>query len=552
MNDKVVNLISSAPKTSGVYKFKDEFNKIIYIGKAKNLKNRLKSYINYKDTTNPRLKSLYNKIENLEYEETDSEYEALLYESQLIKKFMPRYNVLLKDDKNYPYIKIDLHKPWPYLELARKISEDKALYFGPFPEASVIKQVLKILNKSFPLIKCRKTKFLNTNPCLNYQINRCVAPCAGLVSKSKYKKIVTSVIDILKGKKDSVIKEMERAMWGYSDAKDFESAIEIRNKVVSLKKFLDSQPLIIDKKIDFDFLYRPIISESSSTAELRSNISVLAFVRNGILLGQKVAFQIETKEELGAMLVRYYEDSNDIKQLLVEPRTIGKVYKDYLKEKGLRLKKYKTILDIEEIKKIESILDARLLQTKIRQDKKQEKEKAFITWIRDLTDRKIKRDFKIEVYDMSHLAGTEPVGAKVSFNNFEENKSNYRRYKIKNAKGGDDYGMMKEVLERRLKSRDTDPLPDIMLIDGGKGQLSKVYKIIKKEKILLLSIAKDKTRSKALSKDKIYIKITDKILGPYNPPEIVLQVLKRIRDESHRFVISYGRKRQNKINFKNK
>jgi len=544
MDDRVKSTIKEAPNAPGVYIFKNSDGIVIYVGKAKSLKNRLKNYVT-KDA-DVKLSALQGNITSLEVIRTASEVEALILESNLVKKYKPRYNIQLKDDKAYPYIKINIKRDWPRLEFVRRVNPDGALYFGPYTSSNVLRGLLSVLNKAFPLRKCADTVFRAAKrPCLNYEIGRCLAPCCGLIKREEYQGILDAVISVLKGNTDTVIKALEKEMLMASDSLDFEEAAKAREKMKALNDLAQGLSVLIpgdERDID-------VISATQNDNLIAFNVM---FVRKGALIGQaNFAFDAGNMLEAATrFLVDYYMRNMVPDEILLPFEIKDEALLDLIKKRAL--KKVKILVRAsKELKKVKLLSEQNLelyVKNYSGQDSKWNAISAELAKFLGVSGP----IFSVECFDMSNISGTGCVGAKVRFDAGKPSKDSYRKYKIKGDFKGDDLKMMQEVLSRRLKRVEEEPLPDLVLIDGGKTQLKAVYSVFSKYGIVkngLCSIAKDKALSRGLSKDKIYHIDADGLITRLSVSQSLLNFLKLIRDEAHRFVISYHRDLRDKRSF---
>lgn len=532
MNDKVKAIISGAPKTPGAYMFKNTEGRVIYVGKAKDLKNRLKSYLQYKSSDDVKLRALGENICGLEIIRTENELEALILESNLVKKHKPRYNVLLKDDKAYPYIKIDVKKDWPRPEIVRRFYDDKAMYFGPYTSTRALNNIVSVINKAFPFRKCKDAVFSSAKrPCLNYEIGLCMAPCQGLIEKRDYLGIMDGVISILKGKLSEVISELEKEMTLASDNLEFEEASKIRERLKALYMLSRGQSVVMPndpRNID-------IISMGDYDGKHMFNI---LYVRNGMLLGQSnisVLGEGDKDEVLKRFLVDHY-----VKNMLPDLISIPFEIKDKTVLELLKTKvSFRASKEIKNMREIgEHNLEEYMNNLSAKTDRWEKAAKELKKVLKLSSEPET-----IECYDMSNISGQHAVGVKVLFDKGLSFKSGYRKYKIKGDFRGDDLKMMKEVVSRRLLHIEDEPLPDIMLIDGGRTQLSAVKEAMEdsgKGVFGLVAIAKDKDHAKGSSQDKLYVERKGDFYK-LGVTDDTLNFMKMIRDEAHRFAISYYR-----------
>lgn len=510
------SLINIAPKTYGVYILKNINSQIIYVGKARNIFKRLKNYLNADDL---KTKLIVENAFSADFIITTNETEALILESNLIKKHQPRYNILLKDDKAYLYIAIDEKKDFPNLELIRKKNKNK-LCIGPYTSGQKLKNLIRLVNKIFPLRKCKDNVFkIAKKPCVYYQIKMCKAPCVNLINKSEYKEILKKVIHVLKGNTKNIIEETKNEMLRASNNLEFENASILRDKINDLLILNEKQNVIFNNQSDIDFITFRTFNDFHLI-----NILIL---RNGMIIGQNnYSFDINyTAQEITArFLVDYYikniipkriilnfEITDDIK-LFLNTASISLSFSKYEKLKAIienNISEYSSKLFLDVNKKLANAL--RLLEL-----------------------------YKIECYDMSNTSGSNCVGARATYINGQKIKNLYRTYNIKTDAKSDDLKMMSEVLTRRMKDLD-DSLPDLILIDGGKTQINAVKNIIR-DKCKIISIAKEKSANKL---DKIYDLTNDKITKLNLEDDLVLYLM-QIRDETHRFVLNFHRKKRGK------
>lgn len=547
LQDKLVN-VSPDP---GVYLMKDSGGKVIYVGKARSLKKRLASYFSksFDCAFQMDLKTgvLIQKIADFETIITGSEKEALLLEATLIKRYRPRYNVILKDDKRYPSLRLDIKNPYPNLTIVRKIEKNGTLYFGPFTSSGAVQKTLKVIHKTFKLRKCKKKNFKNrSRPCINYQMGSCLAPCCLDVDKNTYNEIVKEVVLFLKGKTPELIHKIKQEMVSAADIQDYEKAAVLRDKMFALEQTLEKQVAITN-----DFKDRDVLGIVGSQ---EASLIMILFIRSGILIGTRHFSFIETmstvSEMVGAFIRQYYEKAPFIPKEVLVPILPDDVY--LLEELLSEIKGQK--VNIRVPKRGEK---ARLVQMASHNAENSFRElKASNAKDMDMLDRlrqKLKMDHipkRIECFDNSSISGQAAVAGMVVFENGQPKKSSYRKYTLKTATAKDDYACMAEVLQRRYgKGETTEPYPDLLMVDGGKGQLQIAVSVITslklEQKFQLISIAK-KNEKKGDIQDKIYKP------GQVNPINLgregdLMLFLERIRNEAHRFAVSFHRKRRDKI-----
>ncbi len=530
----------------GVYLMQDTAGDVIYIGKARNLKKRLASYFKNSGPPDVKINILVNKISDFETVITRTEKEALILESNLIKRHKPRYNVVLKDDKRYPSLRIDLNEKYPNFSIVRKIGQDDALYFGPFASAQAVRETLRIINKTFKLRKCRAKEFrTRTRPCLHCQMEGCLAPCCLDVDPVVYREQVSDAIMFLRGKTPNLIRKVKKQMTAAAQAQEFERAARLRDKIYALERTVEKQIAVTT-----DFKDRDVLA-SARSAEY-SVVTVLS-VRGGFLTGSRHYDFSEivsaAPEMMAAFIRQYYERHPFIPDELLVSTDVADA--DLTEEwlRGVRKKKVKIL----QPKRGEKLRLVNMAEINAKNELKN------LTAVRsaelDLLlrlQKKLKTNRipqRIECFDNSNISGTDPVAAMVVFENARANKAGYRKYRIKTVTEHDDYAYMKEVLERRFgKEEASKPYPDLLMVDGGKGQLNIALAVIKElnlgGKFELIGIAK-KDETKGETRDKIFKP------GRANPLSFgregdLLLFLQRIRDEAHRFAITYHRKRRQK------
>lgn len=546
----ITDKLSRVSSEPGVYLMKDRVGEIIYVGKARNLKKRLTSYFTKPVQPDIKTSVLVKKIESFDTILTASEKEALILESTLIKRYRPRYNVFLKDDKRYPSIRLDTSHPYPSLTIIRKIKKDGSMYFGPFVSSTAVRQTLKMINKTFKLRKCKAGAFkTRTRPCLNSQMQRCLAPCCNYVDGNVYGEIVKEVILLLKGRTSDLIRKIKKEMISAADNQDYETAAVLRDKIFALEKTVEKQVVV-----STDFIDRDVIGIAGSY-EL-SLITVL-IVRGGFLLGTRKFTFSETmstySEIIGTFIRQYYEKEPFIPREILTPILLedSALIEEFLK--NIKKKRVSIMWPRRGEK-------AKLLEMADRNADVNLKEHiASLSTDMEMLAR-LKKKIKlnrlperIECFDNSSISGKQPVAGMVVFEKGKSKKSSYRRYKINTVYKHDDYAYMDEVLRRRYgKGEKAKPYPDLLIVDGGKGQLNIAVSVVKDLKIEgrfdIIGIAK-KDEKKGEVQDKIYKP------GRVNPINFgkevdLLLFLQRVRNEAHRFAISFHRKRRGKTSIR--
>lgn len=534
--------LKEIPQAPGVYLFKSRRGEVLYVGKAKDLRARLSAYVKG-PLLSPKLERLIENTENIEYFLTDTEKAALLLEANLIKKYRPKYNVLLKDDKNYPLLRIPIKEEYPRLQIVRKRKKgDQALYFGPFTSARGLREILKLLSKTFPLRKCSLSEMKRRKtPCIYYQIKKCLAPCVNSIPEEEYKKLVEGVIEFFQGKGRELIKKLEEEMHRLSENLEFERAAFLRDRIEDLKKVLETQAVVLDTPLDLDLW--------EYKKENTNEYFIVLYVRYGYLYGFQT-FQI--KNPLG--------EKPALKEVILQFYMEGKIIpeKIFLPEKPEEKEELESILSElsgKEIKILESLQDEKIkilkalalknLENFIFSEKRREK-----PWYAGLSEELVEvlrlshEPRWVEAIDLSQFYGTARVGAIVCFFEGEPEKSRYRHYHIK-GEGKDDYAMLYEVVYRRLKrGLEENNLPDLILIDGGKGHLETALRAgedLEVKEVEFRAIAKNEKRQP----EKLYIP------GRKNPlflPKYkeVYHFIGRIMNEAHRFAKTFAEKTKEK------
>lgn len=504
--------VETLPNNPGCYLFKDDYDKILYIGKAKNIKKRVKSYFQ-KDILDPKTKNLVKNIDSVDIIVTDNEFEALILENNLVKKHQPKFNIDLKDAKSFAYIQL-AKEDFPRVILSRrKIGYGK--FYGPFVSAQERDYILHFLRKTFTLRTCKK---MPKKPCLRYHIKLCDAPCINLISKKDYNKKIENVKLILSGKTNKLLKRLDKEMNSASGMLDFEKAIMTRNQITAITHLTERQNMQRTKKYDEDILNYTIKDDKAYL--------ILFNIHKGTLVN-KNEFVFDFHDEfLEEFIVRYYSESPIPKEVII-PKVVSDATSTFLSKE----KKSKVTITVPKRGEKKQLLSLVLKNIEI----------AFFSDTKKVDELKKKLLLQetprvIECFDISHISGTSTVGSMVQFRNGKPDKNNYRRFKIRTVEGIDDFAAISEVVRRRyyrLKKEDTE-LPNLIVIDGGKGQLnSAIHELEELDlKIPIVSIAK--------KLEEIYIP------GETQPVHLdekdkALQFIREMRDESHRFAIKYNR-----------
>ena len=555
--------IKATPTKPGVYSFRDASGTILYVGKAASLRNRVRSYFADPSSLPFKLRSLMAKVAEYEYVVTDSEQEALILENTLIKRHKPRYNVRLKDDKTYPFIKIDLKEEFPRVYFTRRREEkDGARYFGPFASASSVRKTLDLIKKLFPYRSCTKTiTGTDPRPCLDYYIHRCVAPCIGVASAEEYRKVIDQVTLFLEGKQDTVVRDLKHRMKDASEKLQFERAAILRDQLRAIERVSQSQKVVSD-----------LLKNEDAIALARSQDEALVeifFIREGKLVGRDHFIMEGTQDEgdsqiLASFLKQFYDSASYIPPLILlqhapEDTTLIRSWLESKRDGKVQLR-------------VPHQGERRQLVDMVAENASQGLAQHRAKWMADsdaisqaIEELQEQLNLpnpprRMECYDISNIHGTNPVGSMVVFEDGRPKPAHYRRFKIKTVEGIDDYAMMQEMLRRRFgrmrkggengskaaagKGRQGSEswgiVPDLVLIDGGKGHLSAALQVM-----LEMGVADIPLASIAKQHEEIFRPdSSESIILPRSSQALYL--VQRLRDEAHRFAITYHRKLRKK------
>ena len=548
--------LKNLPEKPGVYIMKNSLGEIIYVGKAKVLKNRVRSYFQNSKNHSEKVKVMVKNISEFEYIVTDSEMEALILECNLIKKYSPRYNIALKDDKFYPFIKITTNDDFPRVFVTRKYAKDGAKYFGPYTNATAVYETINLINKIFPIRTCKlliKENGEKVRPCLNYHIKKCVAPCAGYVKKEEYAEMINDIMDILNGKDKTIVNSLKAEMEEASMNLEFEKAAKLRDKILAIDSIVEKQKIFKTMEGDEDFI-------NIYQDEIDSCIQVF-FSRDGKIIGRehfifKNTAYDKISEVLEEFITSFYGGTAKIPKTIYLPEiedyeliedflTIKRGAKAWVKvpQKGQK----KDMLEM-----VKNNAKITLEQFKDKFFKEKEVNRITLEELRDLLDLE-QSPFRIESYDISNIQGVDSVGTMVVFEEGRAKNSDYRRFKIKSVKGANDYDSMREILERRfshgleeikkIQERQLNfskgkfsSFPDLIMMDGGKGQVNVALEVLEKLNISipvcgLVKDDKHQTRGIIYNNKELII----------NRNSNLMQMIRRIQDEVHRFAITYHR-----------
>lgn len=541
MTEIVEEKLKLLPDSPGVYIMKNEAGKVIYVGKAVVLKNRVRQYFQSNKGHSPKVRVMVSKIADFETILTGSEMEALILECNLIKKYRPRYNISLKDDKTYPYVKVTLAEKYPRVMITRRIMKDGARYFGPYTQVGAVHESLKLLRRLFPMRTCKHMDV--DRPCLEYHIKRCVAPCTGEVNPEEYKKMVDAVCLFLEGRTEIVEKRLEEQMMDAAENLRFEEAARLRDQLHAVQKVAEKQRIVTGS------------GDQDAIGMSRSEIGVcvqIFFIRSGKMIGREHFLLSGSEEEsdsdvLSAFLKQYYHRAAFIPHEILLPMEVSEqqVIGEWLTEK----KGSKVYVEVPQRgTKHDIVMMAENNAAKYLSD-----EAARIKTSNEQTEGAVRElgeylgmkqlPWRMECFDISHIQGSETVASMVVFEGGIPNKSAYRRFKIKSAEGKpDDFLSMREVTTRRYGKKDVEDMPDLIIIDGGKGQLSSALEIIRGAGHTAVPVI-------GLAKQFEWIFVEGKsepVILPRNSQALFL--MQRIRDEAHRFAITYHRSLRGKRN----
>ena len=557
-SEQLKSLVKTLPESPGVYLMKNVKDKIIYVGKAKNLKTRVRTYFNQLQDHSTKTRFLVSHITDIDYILTKTEVEAFLLEASLIKKHRPRYNIRLKDDKAYPYIRIDVTHPFPRLYLSRRVQNDGSVYFGPFSSGFAVRETIRFLSHTFKIRDCTDNFFKSRKrPCIAYQIERCTAPCVDYINEKDYGESVQKALRFLKGMDAKVIKELKKEMQALSDDERFEAAAKLRDSIRAIESVRERQVVVSNnQELDQDVI--------AFVGDERGVLVEMVFVRRGRVLGARPHFlssvhaEAESEDQrdwLVSFLNQYYVDQF-LPDEIILPIDLGhdltKLLQSVFKERHGKSPDIKVAIGVERMelltmakKNAESHFQDYVTKKENRRYGLEEIQKAF--GMKEPPQR-------IECFDISHFQGQQTVASQVVYEEGTPKTDDYRRYKLRAIEGTDDYASMKEVLERRLAHTEYDD-PDLIVVDGGKGQLKiamEVLKELKREEIPLVALAKSRVTGDFQDED--VLSTSERFFLPNRSNPIVLhtgseafRILTGIRDEAHRFAIQYHRKLRSEV-----
>ncbi|MCH8108632.1 MAG: excinuclease ABC subunit UvrC [Chloroflexi bacterium] len=557
--------LRATPTLPGVYLMRDDSGDILYVGKAASLRHRVSSYFASSANLVPKIRTMVSKVADFEFIITESEQEALILECNLIKEHQPHYNARLKDDKSYPFIKIDISEDFPQVYITRKVAKDGSRYFGPFASASSVRRTLSLLKKLFPYRSCTKTITGNdSRPCLDYFIHRCVGPCIGAVDKGQYEEIIDQVVLFLEGKTDRVVKSIARRMEAASEELEFEHAAVLRDQLKAIEKVHEGQKVLHLTSENLD-----VIAAAPGAREAWVEVF---FIRQGKLIGRDHFIMAGTEDDepskiITAFVEQFYDAAPFVppRILIQHPLEDAETVQQWLCDKRRAPVRVQVPQRGEKRKLVEMVAE-NAVQGLEQLEIKRASDSANLDAAMDELQEALslpRSPKRIECYDISNIQGTNSVGSMVVFEDGRPNPSHYRRFKIKTVEGIDDYSMMREMLTRRFKrlaksrtsaesngeSGEPDSsgsgggwgvVPDLVLIDGGKGHLGAALQVFLELGIDFVPLA-----SLAKENEELFVpQMQESIVLPRNSQGLFL--VQRARDEAHRFAITFHRQRRSK------
>jgi len=564
VNDHLVAVLDNLPTKPGVYMMQDAAGTIIYVGKAINLRNRVRSYFHASADHPPKVQRLVAQVAHIEFIVTESELEALILENNLIKRHRPHYNVRLKDDKRYPYIKITLQEDYPRIYLVRHIADDGARYFGPYTSARAVHQTMDLLRRLFPYLTCDRTiTGTDQRPCLYYHIGRCSGPCIGAVSKEEYRAMMQQIVLFLEGKHETILSNLRAEMARRAESLEFEQAARIRDQIHAVEQIIERQKVVSAALSDQD-----VIAVARNNGEACVQVF---FIRNGKLLGREYfvltgTHDEETREVMTSFVKQFYDQAAYVPPEIILQSEVDEVS---IIESWLRNRRGQKVtlavphqgpeaelVDMAAENAVETLAHLRA-QWEMESNR-------YVTALEELREY-LQLDaapVRIECYDISNIQGQAATGSMVVFVNGVPRKSDYRRFRIRTVEGADDYAMMQEVLRRRFRRAGRAPaemhdpengqgpteaaapgkenswalLPDLLIVDGGKGQLNAALEVLREfqleAEVPAIGLAKQE--------EEVFLPgQSEAVVLPRDAEGLFL--LQRIRDEAHRFAVTYHR-----------
>lgn len=542
--------LKKLPDSPGVYIHKDRLGEVIYVGKAVSLRNRVRQYFQSQKNMDSKVSAMVSHIAEFEYITTATEMEALILECNLIKRYSPKYNILLRDDKTYPYIKITMKEDYPRILKTRRVENDGARYFGPYSDAGAVNRIVDLMGEIYRLKKCSAQRFpKGFRPCLNYHIEQCRGICTGYVSKDEYRETVNKVAEFLGGSTKPLVNEMKAKLEAAAEQLDFETAAKYRDNIMALEAINEKQRVVLRSDKDMDIILTLKGREDS--------FIVVFYVRDGKLSGRE-NFEMHTEGEessgemISSFIKQYYgELTSGPKEILTEEAlSDANILSDYLSQLWGRktsvfmpLKgEKKAILDLarKDVVEMAKTIDDRAEARAEREDSLRKQIDAVYSCLKNGP-----HGYRVEAYDISDINGVDSVGAMVVFDGSRRLKKDYRRFKVKTVEGPDDYGSMQEVLYRRFKRAQVDDAafntyPDMLFIDGGKGHVAAANKVLRAMQIDIpaFGMAKDDSHR---TKELVYEKDEEFSTIQIKDSPLLFKYVGNIQEEVHRFAIDYHR-----------
>ncbi len=534
--------LKALPGKPGVYLLKDESGGILYVGKGSNLKSRVRSYFGTPLALAPKLQRMVAKVKDIDFIVTDSDQEALILECNLIKKHRPRYNARLKDDKSYPYLKISVNEDWPRIYITRRFQDDGARYFGPFASASSLRKTLNLVKRLFHYRTCKRNiTGADTRACLDYDLKRCPGPCIGAISREEYNKGIRQIILFLEGRQERVVRQLRKQMEQAAEELHFEKAAFLRDQIQAVENVMQSQKMFSTAVGDEDVI---------AFARERDQACVqVFFVRGGKVIGREHFIMEGTRDEapgqiMSSFIQQYYGSAPYVPPrilLQAEPEDPPLIESWLQSRRGSRVRLV-----------VPRRGDRKKLVDMVQENASQVLEQLRVRWLIDTGKTSAALEeleeqlnlpqspARIECYDISDIRGTAAVGSMVVFEDGRPKPSHYRRFKVRTVAGADDYAMIREVLRRRFARKDGKDawgiVPDLVLIDGGKGHLNTAVEVLRQLELDTVPVA-----SIAKENEEVFVpEVAEAIALPRNSQALYL--LQRVRDEAHRFALAYHQK----------
>jgi excinuclease ABC subunit C len=552
---KLPDRLEELPASPGVYLFKDEAGKVIYVGKALNLRSRVRAYFNESDTR-PQIRFLRPKIKAIDFMLTDTEKESLILENNLIKKYQPRYNIRLRDDKTFYHLKLTTSEKFPRLLLARRPDKSRDLVFGPFASSAAVHETMRLILKSFPLRRCTTRKFqTRQRPCINFEMGKCPGPCAGRISEQEYGKSVRQLARLLRGEGREMVSELEAEMKDASARLEFEKAASLRDQLRAIRETLEKQKVEVNAAVDRDVLGYHWQADRAMVFRLGYRQGIL-LIGHPFLIRQ---VQVPDREALAAFLKQFYLGRDCIPAEILLPFAVEdqELLRESLQDQAGRKVELSVPERGDKRGQVE-LASANARQALASSDEQERLKQDGLVQLQSILHlRTLPR--VIEGFDISNLGGKVAVGSMVRFSGGGPDKSGYRRYQLKGVSGPDDFEMMRQLLSRRFQRAllEKQELPDLLVLDGGKGQLNIALKLLAELKLTelpVIALAKERETGAPLSSQ--LVKKPERVFVPGRKDPVLVKLeparhlLTRVRDEAHRFALAYLQKLRRKAPYK--